>query len=141
MPTPTQFVTKAEVLLGALPASAIVGLSDAQIDFVLQAVSAELEDDLSPHGVLPITPPYPVGLKQLALDMAAPRLLTLRGVDPSNKAVADFFARGKLADEKRARIRAGTGLAGLIDATPNEAEGAPEVVSDTDRGWPRTGTL
>lgn len=138
---PTQFITKADVLLGALPATALVGLSDAQIDFVLQAVTAEIEDVLEGHTQLPLASPISMGVKTLALDLAAPRLLTLRGVDPSNKAVADFFARGKLAEEKKARIAKGEGLAYLLDSSPGTAEGAPEVQYDDDRGWSRTGSL
>lgn len=136
-----QFASAAELASLALPAAALQGVSSDDQNKVLQRASAMLASRMGPKWVPPFVS-WGDDLRGYTADVAGWLLIKRRGVnadDPAIGVAAKAYDDAlKWADD----VGAGTIIPiDLVDSTPTEDDGSPEVSTETPRGWGLNGRI
>lgn len=135
-----QFATTTDLASLAVPAKALQGVSAPDQDAALAAASAKLASRMAPRWIVPFTS-WGDDLRRYTCDVAAWDLARRRGVDPEDPAIRNLKEAHDEAIAWAEKCGAGTVVPVLlVDSTPAEDEGGPEVASDDPRGWYPTAT-
>lgn len=111
----------------SLPADAIVGIDPAVIEQFL-AVHSRYVDNYLPAQFGGIDPAnIPLEVTKAVTDLAAPDILTARGVAPDAPELTALWRRAELTRAWLRDVRSGKAALSLPDITPTIEEGAPEV--------------
>lgn len=129
----TQYATIEDFLNAGLPTGALASLDKSVWNQALIRASSFADSFLGDKYTLPLTPPYPPSLVDAVCQIAAWRLLCLRGFSQDNP--GDQVVRQGFEDAREWLVRVANDQASLtvVQAIPDAID--PDVVSATPRGY------
>jgi phage gp36-like protein len=131
-----QYATIDDFLNAGLPTGALASMDKSIWNQALIRASSFADSFLGDKYTLPLTPPYPAALVDAVCQVAAWRLMGLRGYNPAVAGgSADAIIRQGYLDARDWLVRVANGQASLVvvQAVPEAVN--PAVVSNCPRGY------
>lgn len=132
----SQYATSDE-LFEIVPAEALDGFTEEQLNRALQVASSEIDSLISTRHADPLTA-WPDAVRLHTCKMAFYHLMGGRGRAPDSGGPDDLITKG-YDDGIRWATKVGMGKANLGSAGSPSPVAVPSVYSDTDRGYGRRG--
>lgn len=119
-----------------LPEAAFASLTLAEKNAHLTAASGKIDEAIAMGGRY--TPPlttYGAGVTGYCVDIARWTAIVRRGFNPDNPGDRAVLLAFEAAEKWLAKLEDGAAIAGVVDATPTDDDGAPAVASDARQDW------
>jgi phage gp36-like protein len=134
--TGTQYATLEDFMNAGLPTGALASLDRSTWNQALIRASSYADSFLGDKYTLPLTRPYPPSLVDAVCQIAAWRLMCLRGYNPAVEGgSSDAIIRQGYLDARDWLVRVANGQAALtvIQAVPDSLQ--PDVSTNQQRGY------
>lgn len=130
-----QYASTSDLASLAMPASALQAVTTDDQNRALQRASAKLSSRMVPAWMPPFTS-WGDDLRGYTCDVAAWDLLSKRGAPPDDPGIQIYAKRHDDAIKWAEDVGRGVIVPrDLVDSSPTEDDGAPEVSSAAQRGW------
>jgi phage gp36-like protein len=134
--TGVQYATIDDFMNAGLPTGGLASIDKSIWNQALIRASSYADSFLGDKYTMPLTPPYPASLVDAVCQIAAWRLMCLRGYNPAVAGgTADAIIRQGYIDARDWLVRVANGQASLvvIQAVPESLQ--PDVTSNCQRGY------